>query len=159
MTAAWQVDFHIVPKRALASAPQPLSREVLDDTDWWTSAQFPADYGARLATVAPPSHARDPELATWGSRDGNRVDVLSRDGHVSRVIARVDVRKLDSKFGAALLVFVRGVNGLLIRIDGLVVEPTINAYVASLRSSAAWRYASDPAEFLASRAAIEDDSE
>jgi hypothetical protein len=32
-----------------------------------------------------------------------------------------------------------------------MVEPTINAYVAALRSSAAWRFASDPMTFLTSR--------
>ena len=79
------------------------------------------------------------ERGRWGEEDGNRVDVWSADGEVSTVTARVDVRRLDSKFGAALLAFVRAIGAVLIRQDGLVVQPTINAYSGALRSSTAMR--------------------
>lgn len=153
----WQVDFHLVPRRALGTAPRPLTPAVLDATDWWASANFPADYVRRLTAVAPIASAEGAELETWGQADGNRVDVRSRQGRVSAVTARVDVRRLDSRFGAALLVFVRAADALLVRRDGAVVEPTINAYAGALRSSTAWRYASEPGTSLAAQ--IDDDDE
>jgi hypothetical protein len=76
---------------------------------------------------------------------------------VSSVTARVDVRRLDSKFGAALLLFVRAADALLVRRDGAVVESTINAYAGALRSSAAWRYASEPGASLAAQMDDDDD--
>src|SRR6185436_9865817 len=103
-----------------------------------------------------PAQSSSTELATWGTEDGNRVDVWSAGGRVSRVTARVDVRRLDSRFGAALIVFVRSVNGVLVRSDGLLVEPTIKDFAGAIRGSLAWRHASDPAEFLASNP-VDDD--
>ena len=94
---------------------------------------------------------------TWGREEGDRVDVRSEDGHVTTVTVRVDVRRLDSRFGAALLEFVKRAGAVLVRGDGLVVEPTIGAYAAALRSSDAWTFASDPAAFLASNALDEDE--
>lgn len=154
--AIWQVDFHIVPRRALATAPRPLTPAVLDDTDWWMSARFPVDYATRLAAVARAAPSWSPDLEIWGDEDGNRVDVWSIGGHVRSAVARVDVRRLDSKFGAALILLVRAADAVLVRRDGAVIEPTINAYAGALRGSAAWRHANDPATFLAA-AESEDD--
>ena len=153
--AVWQVEFHIVPRRALgralAAASQSLTPPSLDATAWWTGAALPHDYRTRLAGVALPTPASSADLETWGEAEGNRVDVWSDDGRVRSVTAQIDVRKLDSRFGASLLVFVRAAQAVLVRRDGLVVEPTINAYSAALRTSSAWRYASDPATWLAAQ--------
>jgi hypothetical protein len=154
--AAWQVDFYIIPRRAL------LSRGTLDSSDlaatpWWVTHVLPPDYQRRLgavASVAPSSHAN---VQTWGSEDGNRVDVWSEDNRVSAIMARVDVRRLDSKFGAALLQFVRTADAVLVRSDGLVVEPTIAAYAGALRNSAAWKFANDPAAQVSKYADTDDD--
>jgi hypothetical protein len=157
--AVWQVEFYIVPQRALAAAPGRLTRAVLDDTDWWAGTPLPSDYRTRLAGVAAAASSSGHELETWGPEDGNRIDLWSESGRVRRMIARVDVRRLDPKFGAALLLFVRTASAVLVRSDGFVTEPTINAYAGALRSSSAWRYASDPAAFLAAQAKELDEDE
>jgi hypothetical protein len=147
--AAWQVDFHLVPRRSV-TARSNLASTALADTDWWANAasiRLPSPLGG--SRRAMPSSS--PELEMWGPEDGNRVNVWSEGGHVRSVMVRVDVRRLDSKFGAALLNFVRAAGAVLIRRDGFIVEPTIGAYAAALRSSDAWRFASDPAAFFASQ--------
>ena len=154
--AAWQVEFYIIPRRALASHGV-LDSSDLAGTPWWTTHGLPADYQKRLATVAPAGPSSSAELETWGSPDGNRVDVWSADGRVSAMMARVDVRRLDSKFGAALIHFVRIAQAVLVRSDGLVVEPQIASYTAALRSSDAWRFASDPAAHFGGYDANDDD--
>lgn len=146
--AAWQVDFYLVPRRALMSG-DPVVPSKLADTPWWAMYAFPSDYQARLGAIASPAASSTAELETWGVEDGNRIDVRSEAGRVRAVMARVDVRRLDSKFGAALLQFVRAAGALLVRRDGLIVEPQIAAYAAALRNSDAWKFASDPAAFLA----------
>ncbi len=148
--AAWQVDFHVIPRRALAVTNPAGPRS-------WASHAFPSDYQKKLDAVASPESPSSPEVQTWGSPDTNKIDVWSEGGRVTAVTARVDVRRLDSKFGAALLQFVRTADAVLVRSDGLVVEPTIAAYAAALRSSEAWRFASDPASFLAGYSKDEDD--
>lgn len=154
--ADWQVDFYVVPRHAV-TARNELPSAALDDFKWWGAAEFPSDYRGRLSELAPVVTSSHPELETWGPADGNRIGVWSDGGHVRSVIVRVDVRRLDSRFGAALLNFVRAANAVLIRRDGLIVEPTIGAYAGALRTSKAWKFASDPVAFFKSQPVIEDD--
>ena len=60
---------------------------------------------------------------------------------------------------AMLLQFTRAAGAVLVRRDGLVVEPLVGAFGAALRSSEAWRYASDPAAYFASYSDPEDDDQ
>ena len=154
--AAWQVAFHIIPRRALVSHGAVDSLH-LDRTPWWTAHALPSDYQKRLSAIAPATPSSSAELETWGSEDGNRIDVRSDKGRVSAVTARVDVRRLDSRFGAALIHFVRAADTVLVRSDGLVVEPQIASYTAALRTSNAWKFASDPAAFFAAYTDADDD--
>jgi hypothetical protein len=155
--AVWHVDFYVVPQRALKNSGAA-SAPALSETNWWANDDLPSDYQRRLAAIAPPASSPTADLQTWGSADSNRVDVWSENGRASRLMTRVDVRRLDSKFGAALLQFVRAAGAVLVRSDGLVVEPTIGAYAAALRGSDAWKFASDPASNLA-RYSDQDDSD
>ena len=141
MAAEWQVEMYVVPSRALAAAPQPLGRAALADTEWWKGMAVPPDYRDRLTAAGDMVAASEPGLERWGQVEGNRVDVWSRQGEVRRIAVRVDMRRLDSKFAAALLFFARSSDAVLVRGDGMVVEPTINAFASALRSSKAWRFA------------------
>jgi hypothetical protein len=156
--AAWQVRFHVLPRSAFAKAA-PLTSATLDETAWWANATLRADYGTRIAAAAAPLVAIDPDVEVWGPAEDNRVEVRSAGGRVRSVRAWVDVRRLDSRFGAAFIDFVRKVDAVLVRGDGLVVEPTIAAYAGSLRTSNAWRYASDPAAHLAAQAVDDEDDD
>jgi hypothetical protein len=142
--AAWQVHFSIVPRRAFAAASTAKLRPSAD-ADWWAAEPLPSDYRQKLAAVVTPAPSSSAAVQTWGTEDGNRIDVSTVDGRATMVTARVDVRRLDAKFGAMLLQFARTADAVLIRSDGLVVEPLVGAFGAALRSSEAWRYANDPA--------------
>jgi len=156
--AVWQVEFAIVPRRALATAPRLALSELLD-TDWWAAERLPLDHERHLGALAPSRNASTTDRQTWGNEDGNRVDLWLEGGKPARMTARVDVRHLDATFGAKLLQFARVADAVLVRRDGLVIEPTVGAFGAALRSSEAWQFASDPAAFLASHAADADDAD
>lgn len=155
--ADWQVEFAIVPRRALAARPSvPLPK--LMETDWWSSERLPTGYSQQLAAIASPgSSSPAPERQSWGEEDSNRVEVWFDNGRATRMMARVDVRRLDAKFGAMLLQFARVADAVLVRRDGLVVEPLVGAFGAALRTSRAWRFASDPAANLATYSEADDD--
>jgi hypothetical protein len=154
--AVWQVDFALVPKRALAAKPRvPISD--LIGADWWSSEHLPSGYARHLSAIAPAGSSSINELQTWGEAEGNRVDVWFEKGQPVRMIARVDVRRLDARFGAMLLQFARTAGAVLLRADGLVVEPLVGAFGVALRTSAAWQYATDPAAHLSSYSEPEDD--
>jgi len=154
--AVWQVDFAIVPKRALTTKPRVAIPDLID-ADWWSSEHLPSGFEQRLGSIAPAGSSWAAELQTWGEEDGNRVDVWFENGKAVRMIARVDVRRLDAKFGAMLLQFARSADAVLLRRDGLIVEPLVGAFGAALRTSAAWQYATDPAAYLSSYSEPEDD--
>jgi hypothetical protein len=156
--AVWQVDFAIVPRRALATTPRVPLSQILDK-DWWTDERLPSGYSQHLAAIAPAGSSWTTDLQTWGQQDGNRVDVWFDNGRAARMIARVDVQHLDAKFGAMLLRFARIADAVLVRSDGLVIEPQVGAFGAALRTSAAWRYATDPAAHFRSYSRSEDDDE
>ena len=147
--AAWQVEFSIVPRRALAAAGAAALRPSAD-TEWWAADALPAGYQGKLAAVASPASSPSANVQSWGPEDGNRLDVWSIDGRATKVTARVDVRKLDARFSAMVLQFARTAGAVLVRSDGLVVEPVVGAFAAALRNSAAWRFANDPAAHFAS---------
>lgn len=136
---AWQVELHVVPRRAFGTAPAGLMPAALATTDWWDHQAFPADYRMLLDGAGRVVDSPDPTSEAWGEVGGNEVHVTSAGGRVSRMTALADVRLLDARFGAALLMFARAADALLVRGDGLVIEPTIAAYAGALRSSAAWR--------------------
>ena len=157
--APWLVTFHVVPHRAMASAPGALTPAVLASTDWWESSTTPTNFGARLATIAAPVPDPVAGVESWGTPDGNGVDVHRRGGRVSRIVARVDVRKLDPKFSAALLAFVRSSQAVLVRSDGRVAEPTVGAFSGALRGDPAWQHANEPAPMRIVNGVLEDDDE
>lgn len=156
--AVWQVDFAIVPRRAFATHPRVAVRELLD-TNWWSAERFPSGFSQQLAAIAPAGSSDTAERQTWGEQDGNRIDVWFENGRATRMNASVDARRLDAKFGAMLLQFTRVADAVLVRADGLVVEPIVGAFGAALRSSPAWKYVSDPAAYRASYSDSEEDEE
>jgi hypothetical protein len=156
--AVWQVEFAIVPRRVLATKSRVPLAQVLD-TDWWRTESLPSGYSQQLAAIAAPGSSSAAELQTWGPEDGNRVDVWSENGRATRMTARVDVRRLDAKFSAMLLQFARVADAVLVRRDGVVIEPVVGAFGAALRTSEAWRYASDPAAHFSSYSKPDDDDQ
>jgi hypothetical protein len=147
--AVWQVEFAVVPRRAFASMGRvPLSQ--LLDTNWWSAQHLPAGHERQLGAIAPSGAPSSADVQTWGDADGNRIDVWLENGKPARMTARVDVRRLDATFGAKLLQFARTADALLVRRDGLVIEPTAGAFGAALRTSEAWKYTTDPGARLAS---------
>ena len=155
--AIWQVEFAIVPRRALVVNPRVPIEGILA-TDWWSAERLPAGFSQQLAAIAPAGGSSSSSgHQTWGEADGNRVDVWFESGRATRMTAHVDVRRLDAKFGAMLIQFARVANAVFVRADGLVVEPLVGAFGAALRSSPAWKYVVDPATFLSASSEPDDD--
>jgi hypothetical protein len=156
--AVWQVEFAIVPRRALAAQPRVALAQVMD-ADWWSTEHLPSGYSQQLAAIVSRGSSSTTERQSWGEADGNRVDVWSENGRPIRMTAGVDVRRLDARFGAMLLQFARVADAVLVRRDGLVIEPIVGAFGAALRSSEAWQYANDPAAHFSSYAEPDDANE
>ena len=155
--APWQVIFHVVPHRAMATAPRVLDAGVVATTEWWGAGSGASEARDRLRLLLGEPSRTTATVESWGTAEGNGVDVHLERGRIARVIAHVDVRKLDPKFGAALLGFARSMQAILVRADGWVAEPTVGAYSGALRGDPAWAHANEPAPLKI--AAGEDDED
>lgn len=142
--APWQVIFYLVPHRAMATAPRVLDAGIVATTDWWGAGAGARELRDRLGVLVGPPTRTTPTLESWGAADGNGVDVHLSAGRIARVVAHVDVRKLDPKFGAALLGLARSMQSVLVRADGWVAEPTVGGYSTALRGDPAWAHANEP---------------
>jgi hypothetical protein len=138
--ASWQVEFFIIPRRALESSPSPIPAQMLDSVAWWAGVSLPPDFRARLGATAVPAASSTADLESWGAADGNYVEVALEAGRPVRVRARVDVRQPDAKFAAGLITFTRTAGAALVRADGSAIEPTAGGFGQALRESPAWRH-------------------
>ncbi len=147
--APWQTVFQVVPHRAIAKAPRLPDARTVSSTEWWRSSPDSATtLRATLGALVGPMASSGNGVERW-TAGGSSVELHSAGGVLTQVIARVDVRKLDPRFGAALLGFLRSAQSVLVRSDGRVVEPTVGAFSAALRSDPAWAFANDPAVEIA----------
>ena len=94
--AVWQVEFAIVPRRALATTPPVPLAEIMD-ADWWSSERLPSGYFQQLAAFAPSGSPSAAQLQTWGEQDGKRVDVWFENGKaaLAPVVHDLDVDGAD----------------------------------------------------------------
>ena len=157
--APWQVIFHVVPHRAMAKAPRVLDAGIVSTTEWWSDGTGTRELREKLGALIGPPSRTSPTVESWGTADGNGVDVHLSNAGITRIIAHVDVRKLDPKFGAALLGFARSMQSVLVRADGWVAEPTVGGYSAALRGDPAWAQANEPAPMRIADGALDDDED
>ena len=155
--APWQVIFHVVPHRAMVTAPRVLDAGIVATRDWWGAGAGPRELRDRLGVLVGPPTRTTSSVESWGTADGNGVDVHLSGGKIARVIAHVDVRKLDPKFGAALLGLARSMQSVLVRADGWVTEPTVGGYSSALRGDPAWAHANEPKPLKIATEETEDD--
>jgi hypothetical protein len=123
--AVWQSDFYIIP------------------TGHWLP-----DYRERLDTLAPRGSSWSQAIETWGTEDGNRVDVYLVDGIPSDGVVRLDLRNWDEAFTAGVLALLHEQRFGLEDPTGRWVEPVLGEVALSARGSPAFRFVEDPEQFL-----------
>jgi hypothetical protein len=146
--AIWHYDFHLVPRDALidsrGSVPAVLEQDGFETVHWWAGREPPQPESLGLARGG----AWHPEIRTWGTEDGDGVDVVYEAGAPVGVSVRVDLRDLKSTFLGRVLEWASR-SGYLIVTPGLrVLQPAWESVAGDLRDSVAMRYVSDPAGYL-----------
>jgi hypothetical protein len=150
--AAWQYDFHLVPRKGVidlyGTVPPCLDRETFETAHWWREVAI-ADLDVILSSLLERGVSWDPAATiTWGKEDGNRVDVLFESGTVRECFVRADMRVLMEGFLAAILRLASEQDWLIITPDLRVFEPTGEAIVADLARSGALKFVNDPEGFF-----------
>jgi hypothetical protein len=155
--ATWQFDLHLIPRERVAenAGPEPsfLGRDVFDSVQWWEFHQPPEDFQVGLTELLTPLPSWSPSVALWGTDEGDRIDVSSRDGRVISVFVRLDARRLQPRILRGVVRIATEWQCVLYTESNRVVEPQIDALVREVVGSPAFRFAEDPERFLQQLAA------
>ena len=153
--AVWQSTLHLVPRaKAVALCGEPLNGEFLDleedlaDVEWWTEEQPPGDLGQRVDALLSRARAWSPDLETWGTEDGDRIDVWRDEGRVVELTVRFDMRSPNESFILGIATLAHELGCLLLSQERLLVDPKPDTLAALLRQSPAMRFVEDPLAFL-----------
>jgi hypothetical protein len=110
---------------------------------------LPLDYPERFAAVLPPGRSWSPRLETWGQENSDRLDLWwSDDDCVAEMSARFDLRTPNPGLYEAFISLLASFGGELRAEDGEPVAVEQVAFLAALRRSPAFRFASDPEGYL-----------
>ena|ERR1700722_7816081 len=150
--ALWQFDIHLLPKSEVLSElgqlPQQMDRDVFDEHSWWLHYQPIAQLLSRLSEVLVEGKSWSPDIKTWGTEDGNRVDVVFECERIVDVFVRFDVRNLQRTFvtqitniaqDLALVAFAPGMK---------VVEMEMGKLIPLITTSDAAHFVENPEKFF-----------
>jgi hypothetical protein len=151
--ALWQADFYLAPQAAVISRGGEVTSEEACETAWWEGAWLSADYRERLQRFTAPRASWSESLEAWGEEEGSRIDIWRERGHIHQVLIRVDLRAPDLGFISGVLEFATANECVLVRSDGWITEPGLDAFVKALAGSPAFRFVENPRRFL-SRLAV-----
>lgn len=149
--ATWQFDVILVPREELSAplgAEPRISVEAIDGREWWANRSLPAGYESRLDASMPRLRTTTRGIISWGTDDGDRIDVCLEGGRAVEVRARLDAREEQTAFAELLTEFADWANAMFVTEEGEIVEPDAAAVLRELRNSSAHRFAVDPEAYL-----------
>lgn len=150
--ALWQWDVWIVPKKKVAElfdVPKSMDLELFESTDWWTSVSK-----QELETFFDKSLRRyDTPWATdtksWGSDDGDRIELMAEDATVRDVVIRIDLRDLNLELLSSLVLFARSKDFLFYSLEtGKFIEPSLSDLIDEIGQSRKMKFVQDPKAFF-----------
>lgn len=158
--AVWQYDISLVPHKAVVAAfgfvPSHVSSAEVDRALWRSFRECSYDFEARISKFLP--RIRGFEWKSWGSDDGNRIDVFTSDNCVEDVAVRIDVRNVSREFVDEVVQIAAEADCLFYDSRGKLLQPTLGALLSGIEQSDAWRFVRDPRSLLHERSERSDET-
>ena len=152
--AAWQFDFHVLPRDGVASifgsTPLAITDDAFDTYRWWSNFQAHSEFEGNIAALLPRMTSWSFEVDRWGSEDGDRIDIVREGEKFSAVMVRVDTRRLSQYFLSGFVELAKKYNLVFRFGSGRVIRPSGGKLLGELRLSSAFRFSEDPKGFLES---------
>lgn len=151
--AIWQWDVWIVPAETVSdlfeTRPTYMDLEWFESVDWW-KATPPAAVKKFFDSLLPHYHAPwAKNTDSWGSDDGDRVELTSENGRISGVFIRIDLRDLDAKFLASLVQFAAANDYLFYTLESSkFIAPDLSNLVNQIFESRKMSFLNDPEAFF-----------
>jgi hypothetical protein len=151
--ALWQFDLHLIPKRKINDAfnkpPYKIGRYVFDNTDWWSDFRLPHDYLKLLDSNLPQYESWSQDILSWGSEEGNRIEMFFEDAKISSIFIRVDVREIQESFFELLITFAQLCDCFLLLMEEMVlIEPELELLKQEIERSKAMKFVENPTTYF-----------
>jgi hypothetical protein len=148
VVAAWQCDFVLVPASALPAPSAATAPVDLVAAEWWSDAQPPRDFETHIGAILSERSSWSPDLRTWGTEDGTRIDVWREGRRVDSIRVRVDLREPDPDVLRQIVALAAHCSAAFLRSDGLFVPASDDAITSAIATSAAARFVDDSDAFF-----------
>lgn len=150
--AIWQSEFLLVPreriKEGLGSVPDRVSQDFVD-TGTIASGRRVTDEDLQfLSERVPVRSSWDPHILSWGTEDGDRIDLVLEDDRVVEVTARIDARSISGEFIETVVSLASRWNCILIDESLRILPPMFEEVRLALKESSATRFVANPNRFL-----------
>lgn len=158
--ALWQWDFWILPKdelqKKLPILPTHLDQDWFESTTHWESVsdvELIDFFDSILPRYETPWAANS---QSWGSDQGNRIDLRTKDHIVLDLSIRLDLRKLDIKFLTSIIDFSQSTGFIIYALDDeKLIEPQLDELLMNIQASRKWLFVTDPDKFFADKEYLE----
>lgn len=150
--ALWQYDIHLLPMSEVVCKfgrlPERVDRKVFDGQDWWLQYQPLDQLLSRLSGCLAERPSWTPDIRTWGTEEGNRVDVVLEQGRLVDVFVRFDLRDVRLDFLDHITSIAKDLGLVVLTPDMRIVEPEASRLLTLIRTSDAAEFVENPEEFL-----------
>src|SRR5262249_24262508 len=151
--ATWQYDIYLLPRSKVLDLypdiPAKIDREEFDSVLWWDTAQLSQDYQHILDSFLPRFLSWNKEAKSWGSDEGNLVDISQDQEKVEEIFVRLDAREDLTKITANIIRFAKSINCLLLLMESMeIIEPDGEGLLQKVDASRAMQFVRDPKGFL-----------
>ena len=147
--AIWQCDYYLIPensvKTQLGLMPMQLTKQRLKRLRLWRKPWCPPDYAERLGELLPEFPAWTSSLRWWGTEEGDRIDVFEREGGISSIFIRFDLRRLNTLLMRRLADLARGWKCIFCSAEDLrlipATGPSLLQHISESRTlRSAWKW-------------------
>lgn len=151
--ATWQFDLHCLPQRSVLRTfegiPVKITTDQFNSTGWWGNLEpLPEGFTSAFAKILPVADSWSADIKSWGSSDGNRIDLVSENGQPQDVFVRIDVRKVSYSFVIEIVRIAKENDWLFLSEGGEVLRPAFREVMFAIKRSDAFRFVENPEEFL-----------
>ncbi len=151
--AIWQWDVWIVPRKEvverLSVIPEYMDQDWFETNEWWNTASETELVGFFDSLLPTYDTLWAKNTQSWGSDDGDRVELMTEDGKITDVVIRVDLRDLNINFLASLMIFSAASEYVFYSLESKkFIEPDLSELLNEIRNSRKMVFIRDPEKFF-----------
>jgi hypothetical protein len=120
-----------------------------EEVSRWADIAYPADFVARAEAILPATE-RSPEFVCCGRKGNHRIEIWIQDGRPDFFIIKLDMRQPNIELFKRIVSYARELDTLIMPCGRFnTVVPEIQALLADILLSRAYRFCRDPYGVLA----------